>query len=177
MQRSKGRSGTTVSSDYFRELYRGQDDPWGFARSAYEREKYEATLGALPRERYASALELGCSVGVFTRMLAERCGDAPHVRFAAHDLAASFPRGRYELVTVCELGFYFGPRDLARIRDGVAGALEPGGDCVLVHWTPLVEGHAQTADDVHDAFLNDPRFERRATARAPTYRLDVVSRR
>lgn len=197
MSALKGRSGTTVPGDYFRNLYRERDDPWGFATSPYERAKYAATLAALPRERYRAALELACSIGVFTELLADRCDallavdvspDAlataaqrcarkPHVRFEACDLAHAFPNGRFDLITFCEAGFYFGPRDLARIRDGIARALVRDGDLVLVHWTPLVEGHAQTADDVHDAFAGDARFVHRAGVRAETYRLDVLSRR
>jgi len=193
---SKGRSGTTVSGDYFCEIYRDKDDPWGFAASPYEAAKYRATIAALPRERYRSALEVACSIGVFTELLTPRCdallgidvsADAvaraeqrcaahSHVRFAVCDVVSEFPPGPFELITFCEVGFYLGPRDLARVRDEIATALLPGGDLVLVHWTPLVEGHAQTADDVHESFLNDRRFVPRTAARAETYRLDVLSR-
>jgi SAM-dependent methyltransferase len=186
----------TVPPDYFRRLYRLNEDPWDFADSQYEREKYVATLRALPRERYRSALELGCSIGVFTRLLAERCeevlavdvsidalisaarrcADLPHVRFAPCDLSRAFPSGVYDLVTLCELGFYFSPPDLARIREAIVRVLEPQGDLILVHWTPPVMGHAQTAGDVHAAFLTDPRFTACASAVARTYRLDVVRR-
>jgi hypothetical protein len=105
-----------------------------------------------------------------------RCRDTPHVRFARRDLARDFPSGRYDLVTFCELGFFFSPVDLRRIRDRIAAALESGGDCILVHWTPLVDGHAQTADDVHDAFLADRRFTHLRALRTPTYRLDLFRR-
>jgi SAM-dependent methyltransferase len=196
MAEPKGRSGATIPSEYFRALYRTTADPWGFATSPYDREKYAETVRALPRGRYLRALELGCSVGVFTRMLAARCDallavdvspdalasavarcvDLPQVRFAVCDLAVEFPPGAYDLITFCELGFYFAPSDLARIVNDLAGALQPHGDCILVHWTPLVDGHAQTADDVHEAFLRDRRFVHRAGSRAPTYRLDVFSR-
>ncbi|HEX3463219.1 MAG TPA: SAM-dependent methyltransferase [Candidatus Elarobacter sp.] len=196
MPLSKGRSGTTVPADYFRDLYRDKDDPWGFAASAYEAGKYRVTLDALPRPRYRSALEIACSIGVFTALLAprceallgidvsedavaravQRCAPYPQVWFAVCDVASEFPPGPFELVTFCEVGFYFGPHDLVRIRDEIATALLPGGDLVLVHWTPLVDGHAQTADDVHESFLNDPRFVPRRAARAETYRLDVLSR-
>jgi SAM-dependent methyltransferase len=193
---SKGRSGKSVSGDYFRELYRDKDDPWGYADSPYERAKYEATLDALPRRRYRRALELACSIGVFTEMLASRCDELlaidvsedalaraarrcaglSHVRLAAFDLTWDFPTGPFDLVTFCEAGFYFGPRDLARIREAIARTLQRSGGLVLVHWTPLVQGHAQTADEVHEAFIADPRFTLRAGARAKTYRLDVLSR-
>jgi SAM-dependent methyltransferase len=186
----------TVPPDYFRRLYREYEDPWNFATSPYEHAKYEATLAVLPRERYRSALELGCSVGVFTRMLATRCDillavdvsldalaratrrcrDIPRVRFAPCDLATGFPRGDYELITLCELGFYFSPRDLARIKEGIATTLTPGGDLVLVHWTPPVDGHAQTAAEVHETFLEDPRFRAHTATQARTYRIDVLTR-
>jgi SAM-dependent methyltransferase len=186
----------TVPPDYFRRLYRLNEDPWDFAGSEYEREKYLATLAALPHERYRSALELGCSIGVFTRLLAERCEEVlavdvsvdalisasrrcaglAHVRFAPCDLTRAFPAGGYDLVTLCELGFYFSPPDLARIREAIARVLERDGDLILVHWTPPVNGHAQTAEQVHAAFLTDARFVARTNALAPTYRLDVVSR-
>ncbi|MDB5039715.1 MAG: methyltransferase [Candidatus Eremiobacteraeota bacterium] len=194
--RAKGSSGSSVPADYFRALYRTNADPWTYAASAYERQKYDATLDALPRKRYYAALELGCSVGVFTALLArrcealdavdvsedavaraaQRCAGAPHVRFAVCDLLTEFPAGRFDLITFCELGFYFGPNDRRRIRDAIAAALFSGGDLVLVHWTPLVDGHAATADAVHEEFVRDARLAHRNGARAATFRLDVFSR-
>jgi SAM-dependent methyltransferase len=193
---AKGSSGSSVPADYFRELYRTNADPWTYAASTYERQKYDATLNACPRAWYRTALELGCSVGVFTALLAARCDELvavdvsedalaqaarrcagrPHVRFAVCDLLTDFPAGRFDLITFCELGFYFGPNDRRRIRDAIAGALTSGGDLVLVHWTPLVDGHAATADAVHEEFLCDGRFAHRNGARAATFRLDVCSR-
>ena len=57
---------------YFEELYARDPDPWDFATSEYEAAKYDATIAALA-PRYASALEVGCSIGVLTARLAERC--------------------------------------------------------------------------------------------------------
>ena len=59
--------GKSVPAEYFVELYRRELDPWNFAASAYEAEKYRTTLRLLPRARYRNACELGCSIGVFTR--------------------------------------------------------------------------------------------------------------
>ena len=58
---------------HFEKLYERNPDPWRFASSDYERMKYAATLEALPKERYARALDVGCSIGVFTAALAQRC--------------------------------------------------------------------------------------------------------
>lgn len=191
-------TGITIDPNYFREQYRRVIDPWNYAGSSYEGEKYAATLAALPRVRYATALECACSVGVFTAMLAERCdallaidlsdevlesagvrcGGLPHVRFANVDLSVDFPSGaRFDLVAFCELGFYFSAADLTRIADAIAASLVPGGDLVLVHWTPPVRGHALSTGRVHALFRAHAAFRPVHAATAPTYRLEVFTRR
>ena len=52
--------GKSLPPRYFEELYAARDDPWEFETSAYEVAKYDASLVALPRPRYRSALEYGC---------------------------------------------------------------------------------------------------------------------
>ena len=64
-----GRRPTTLDPDYFKGMYATEADPWRFATSAYERDKYAATLAALPRSHYVSGLDVGCSIGVFTHQL------------------------------------------------------------------------------------------------------------
>jgi Nodulation protein S (NodS) len=66
-------SGQTLRPEYFDALYTADPDPWKFAASRYERDKYALTLDAMPKLRYRSALEVGCSIGVLTRSLAPRC--------------------------------------------------------------------------------------------------------
>src|SRR3984957_19268078 len=63
----------SLPPSYFAQIYRTNLDPWNFENSLYEREKYLASLAALPLERYHRALEIGGSIGVLTRMLAGRC--------------------------------------------------------------------------------------------------------
>ncbi|MGH3325681.1 MAG: SAM-dependent methyltransferase, partial [Streptomyces sp.] len=60
-------------STYFEQLYSGSADPWQLSDRWYEQRKYAHTLAALPQRRYRSAFEPGCSVGVLTARLAERC--------------------------------------------------------------------------------------------------------
>ncbi len=52
----------SLPPSYFDERYAKNLDPWDFETSDYERAKYVATLDALPRARYSSALEVGCSI-------------------------------------------------------------------------------------------------------------------
>lgn len=64
---------TSTSRSYFEEMYRDDADPWGFESSPYEQRKYALTVASLPRSRYRSAFEPGCSVGVLSELLAARC--------------------------------------------------------------------------------------------------------
>ena len=63
----------SLAPEYFEDVYNAEDDPWNFAASEYEASKYAATLAALPGEHYESAFEIGCSIGVLTAQLAEKC--------------------------------------------------------------------------------------------------------
>lgn len=54
----------SLTPEYFEKVYAANDDPWDFQTSEYETAKYEATLTALPREKYKNAFEIGCSSAV-----------------------------------------------------------------------------------------------------------------
>jgi SAM-dependent methyltransferase len=188
------RRDTSIPSDWFETLYRDDPDPWQFETSAYEAAKYDATLAALPRERYARAFEPGCANGVFTRRLAERCdallaadvsetalaaararcADRPQVSFSMMRLPGDAPAGPFDLVLLSEIIYYWDRDDLARAAAWLAQAVPSGGDVLLVHWTgdtdyPLggdeaVEGLAGLLGD-RIAPLRADRHER--------YRLDL----
>jgi SAM-dependent methyltransferase len=186
----------SLSRAYFETLYDRDADPWSFATSAYEAEKYARSLAAIGA-RYERALEIGCSIGVFTRDLAARCGDLlaidisdralerarercadlAQVHFARMTAPRDFPGGPFDLITCCEVGYYWSDADLALARDRIADTLAPGGDLLLVHWLPKVDDYVRDGDAVHDAFLADERFARVTDARAERYRLDVLRRR
>jgi SAM-dependent methyltransferase len=142
----------TIPAEYFEAKYRSDIDPWQFRSSDYEREKYQATLAALPKARYANALELGCSIGVLTGLLAERCDaitavDASPTAIAAArktrlantsfevaTLPRDFPAGTFDLIMLSEVLYYFGETDLQQIATLCRKALRPGADIVLCHW-------------------------------------------
>ncbi len=192
------RRADTIAPDYFEAMYRADPDPWRFRTSDYEREKYAATLGALTRPRYGRALEIGCSIGVFTAALAPRCdallavdGSATalataraayaaltHVRFEDRIVPDAFPEGRFDLVVLSEVLYYLHPRDLGRVAAQCLEALEPGGDLVLCHWLgetdyPLT---GQQATDLFVRAMPTPPFVH-AVLRDATYRLDRLAYR
>jgi 2-polyprenyl-3-methyl-5-hydroxy-6-metoxy-1,4-benzoquinol methylase len=181
---------------YFDELYAGDDDPWGFERRWYERRKYALTLAALSRERYASAFEPGCSVGVLTAALADRCdrllavdaaaapvatararlADRPHVRVEQRAVPAHWPAGRFDLVVLSEVGYYLDPADLALLVTAAAESLDPGGDLVAVHWRYPVDDYPLRGDAVHAALAARPELARTCRHVEADFLLEVYAR-
>lgn len=144
----------SLPRSYFEELYAPDPDPWRFATSSYERNKYRRTLAALPQRRYASALEVGCSIGVLTRQLAarcdslfafdiaaaplaearRRCADISWVRFARLSAPGDWPADNFDLILLSEVVYYLGDEDVRRLAERIESSLAKGGDLLLVHW-------------------------------------------
>ncbi len=144
----------TMGRAYFEEMYAQANDPWAFESSWYEQRKYALTLAALPRERYRRAFEPGCSNGVLSSLLAERCDELlamdllPSVvararaRLASHPgarvvegaIPCDWPRGTFDLIVLSEVAYYLtgiGLREtLVRLRQSMC----PGGTLVSVHY-------------------------------------------
>lgn len=192
-----GRRTETLPERYFAEIYASDPDPWGFTYSPYEAEKYAATLRALPRARYGHALEVGCSIGVFTRALAPRCGaltaldlaevalaaararcaEQAHIRFLRGAVPEVWPEGRFDLIVFGEVLYFLSPPDLERLVARVEASLAPGGDCLLVHWLGETD-YPLSGDAAAEGFIAGARAfcHPLAGARAPQYRLDVLRR-
>lgn len=193
------RSGTLPVS-YFEGLYAADPDPWRFATSDYERGKYAATLAAL-RPRYDHALEVGCSIGVLTRQLAERCralaamepapsalaaararcAELAQVRFVEGTAPADWPGERFDLILLSEVVYYLDRADVARLAGRVDATLAPDGDLVLVHWTGETN-YPLGGDEAAEALIailtgtGRHRLDAARSRRHEQYRLDVLAR-
>ena len=55
---------------YFQNLYLKHDDRCGYETCEYEKQKYEHTLDAISSFSPKRILEIGCSIGLFTKQLA-----------------------------------------------------------------------------------------------------------
>jgi len=189
----------TLSENYFDDVYSASADPWNFETSEYEAGKYEATIAALPLSRYENALEIGCSIGVLTAKLADRCtrlistdvsdralevarkrnDNRGHVRFLKMCIPEEFPDGDFDLIVISEVGYYLDYQDWGRAMEEIYEHLRINGHIILVHWTPEVADYPQTGDEVHDRFADfaGARSLRNIrTQLADTYRLDVWGR-
>ncbi|WP_286218985.1 PIG-L family deacetylase [Paraoerskovia sediminicola] len=157
----------SLPEEFFAAFYARHTDPWGFESRWYEQRKREITLAALPEQRYADALEVGCSTGVLTVALAARCdrvlgidiADRPlavarerlpgHVRLEKRTTPDDWPEGRFDLVVLSEVGYYWGGPDLDRGVDRAVGSLASDGVLVACHWRHPVEEYPTSGDDVH----------------------------
>lgn len=140
--------------EVFERLYSDSADPWRYASSPYEAAKYTRTLAALNQRRYARALEVGCSIGVFTDGLAARCeavialdpsptaltrararlADRDNVEFRLGAVPEQFPDGVFDLVVCSEVLFYLGEELLLQTLHRIEGQLAPGGTLIAVHF-------------------------------------------
>ena len=189
-------TGDAREPGYFDALYAADADPWRFETSDYEAAKYADTLAALPRQRYAAAVEFGCSIGVLTKLLggradavlgidvaqaaldqaAARCAALPDVRFAHMRIPDDMPDGRFDLIMLSEVLYYFEPPTLVRLADRLHAIAAPDADLVLVHWLGPTPDYPLTGDTAVGEFLAAAAGWTRITRqeRRQDYRMDVL---
>jgi hypothetical protein len=154
-------------------MYADSADPWELGTRWYEQRKYAITLGMLPKQRYAHAFEPGCSVGVLTALLTERCA-----RVTASDVAAAalesaeqrlgdlgrrdqvtllrasvdelWPAGPFDLLVLSEVGYYLAPGALRSVLDRECPRLAAGATVLTAHWRHPVDDYLMSGDDVNE---------------------------
>ena len=180
---------------YLERAYARRDDPWRVSSRWYEKRKRALTLASLPAARYGRVLELGCSIGVLTGELAERCDDLVAVdlsqaavdrarlRLAGRagvtiqqlDMRTGIPTGPFDLVVLSEVGYYLAIPALEQLLDELEAALTPNGTVIACHWRHPAQPHVLTGDEVHEV-LNARGWRRLAHHVEADFVLDVVSR-
>jgi predicted TPR repeat methyltransferase len=196
---STGVTGISTNSrpaSHFQDLYQASPDPWHFETSAYEQAKYRNSLRALGMRHFTSGLEVGCSIGVLTRMLANRCdrmlgvdiveaplpaartrcADLPLVRFVRMQVPAEWPSEPFDLIVFSEVLYFLSADDIARCAQHVLNTLLPGGAVLLVNWTGET-GDPSQGDAAPDRFIAAAagRLGVAHQERHPRYRLDLLT--
>jgi SAM-dependent methyltransferase len=181
-----------IGREFFEDLYAGSEDPWEFATSDYERDKYADTLAALGSARFARGLEVGSSIGVFTEQLADRCDELVAIdvseralalarkRLSGHGnvtlAAATFPEemppGPWDLVVCSEVLYYFDDAAFARAVERRRAALEDEATVLAVHWRPPTTTYPLRGDEVHDRLMAELGPWHAFDGRRPRFRLD-----
>jgi trans-aconitate methyltransferase len=185
----------SLPASYFESRYQADIDPWRFRTSDYEKQKYQATVGALTKHRYRRGLEIGCSIGVLTAMLADRCDHLlaldgsetaireaeakplPNVRFEVAYVPQDFPAGSFDLIVLSEMLYYLSRPDLDDLARRCLAALAPDGEIIMCHWLGETN-YPLTGDQASDLFIAAVRdsLPDRALLHRATYRLERLSR-
>jgi 2-polyprenyl-3-methyl-5-hydroxy-6-metoxy-1,4-benzoquinol methylase len=162
-------------------------EPCDFASSEYEAAKYDATIAALDPP-YASALEVGCSIGVLTARLAERCERllaidaaetalaqarerAPRATFERREIPEEWPDGPFDLIVCSEVLHYLDAAALDGVIDEIRRTLVPAGSLLAVHGRHPTRTFPLLGDDVH-ARLRALGWPRAVEMRTPDYILE-----
>jgi len=144
-----------TSADFFETMYLEREDPWQFASSAYERDRYAATLRALSNRRFRRAFEPGCSIGIL-------CGSLPE----------NVPSGEFDLLVFSEIGYYFNETQLRSVAADLVRRMETGGTFLAVHWLGFSADHVLDGDRVHGVLETTANLRNVQSERYSGFRLD-----
>ncbi|MEJ8574364.1 class I SAM-dependent methyltransferase [Microbaculum marinum] len=140
-------------------LYAKTPDPWNFRTSAYEDEKYRASIAALSRHHYEAILEIGCGngeLGKRLRRLADRYAglDAVPAAIAEARLAVPsgefhcdffpcpLPGGSFDLIVVSEFLYFLDEAGIADLAERIRTAW-PLAEVLSVNYTGPTGNHLQ----------------------------------
>lgn len=181
-----------VLREHFEHLYAASDDPWDYRTSEYECEKYADTLAALPERQLGRVLEVGCSIGVFSELLAERCRRLVAIDFSARAVAlareqlaaianvelaqASFPEqvpdGAWDVVVCSEVLYYLDEPTFELAAAWLAEQLQKGASVLAVSWRGEGSQEPMRGDEAHDSLIERLGRWHALDARRAGYRLD-----
>jgi cyclopropane fatty-acyl-phospholipid synthase-like methyltransferase len=165
----------------FEKRYLEHGDYWNYETSDYERAKYRRTLDYIValRRGNASVLEVGCSIGVFTELLATQFEQVtgidisrealalaarrharPNIRFLRSDIRDIPATSRYDVIVCAEILYYILAEDVPRVVNKLADLLSDRGIVVTVSGVAGSRSDERYFDDWNDALTE--RFERLA---------------
>lgn len=173
-------------------------DPWNFATSTYERDKYAATIAVLPPRHFRRCFEVGCSIGILPRELAtrsdtllgidisdpaltqarQRCADVDGVAFDRMAIPRHWPRGSFDLIVLSEVLYDLGKDDIRDAAHQTIASLDRTGLLLLVNWHGETGGTC-SGDEAASGFIEAAasRLTTLNQHRTEKYRLDLLCHR
>ncbi len=191
-----------ASAAAFDQLYAAGSDPYASVapQFRYQRRKYQALLSMLPKRPYRRALDVGCGLGGFTRLLAphadhvlgidlsaEAAAQArslsqgqPNIEYVQADITTLAEGSRFDLVVLADVLYYLLPLDdgvVGALASRIAGILEPGGLLLVVdHFFFAVDPPSRMTRRIHDIFRATPGLEPAAERRRAFYLATLLER-
>jgi hypothetical protein len=182
----------TSSAAFFEAKYRSESDPWNFLQSPYECARYDAILNALRGYHYHRAFEPGCSIGVLTIRLAnicdeieasdvshtavretrKRCENLSNVRIRCCSLSEQQDFGRFDLLVLSEIGYYFRAPEWRRISERCVATMNSGSTLLAAHWLGNSRDHQMSGDKVHEILASNTKLLLDHSERHEFFRID-----
>ncbi len=200
LARLRGSEGSAAAFD---QLYAARSDPFASVspQFRYQRRKYHALLSMLPKRSYRRALDVGCGLGVLTRLLAGHAdhvlgidlsavaaeqarllsADQPNIEFAQGDITAWRDDGtRFDLIILADVVYYLSPLDdsvVESLASRIAGMLAPDGLLLLVnHFFFTIDPASRMTRKIHDSFRSSPNLTSVAEHRRAFYLATLLQR-
>src|SRR5258708_2379563 len=105
-----------TSPEFFLEKeFTQRQDPWGYEKSEYERQRFEKLLLLVQSVPHKRVLEIGCAEGHFTQMLGTICQDITALDLSRTALSRAKPRvpkATFIHTTISEMQNFTKPFDL-----------------------------------------------------------------
>ncbi len=189
----------------FNYLYSEKADPWGYLtrRYRYQRLKYQKMEALLPAKRFASALDIGCGIGVFSRMLAPQCdrvlgvelsqaavenaaalsNSSPNVAYVQGELfdLPQVASGPYDLIILADVLYYLSPLSdevLHRVNALIETLLAPGGFLLLAnHFFFDLDPQSRVTRQIHASFRWNRRLNLLSEERHPFFLCSLLEKR
>jgi SAM-dependent methyltransferase len=185
-----------TSEEFFEAKYQEEADPWHFATSAYEQDRYSAILRALQPRQFRRVFEPGCSIGILTEKLAvfcdeveamdisstavsrtrERCGRLGNVTVRHGALPDAVPEGAFDLIVLSEIGYYFPLAVLNELVSELVGRLIQEGTFLAAHWLGSSPDHLLTGDQIHELIGTIPGLTHATSQQHEGFRIDLWKR-
>ena len=145
----------------FRRPLRQRRRRLGYRNSPRHIARAEFLIAALPAERFARALEVGCAQGFLSERLAGRverliacdisaeavaqarraCSGLANAEFHVADIRAGFPGDAFDLCLFSDVLYYLSPREIDAVLDEAARRVPGGGWLAIVNeWREGAKG-------------------------------------
>lgn len=158
-----------LPDSYFDDIYAASPDPWQMAERWYEQRKYAITVAMLPHARYRHAFEPGCSIGMLTERLVDRCdhvtacdvaqaaldatrdrvGERGNLTLSRSSFDARWPVADVDLVVMSEVAYYLSAATLRRVLDRECARLPAGATLIAAHWRHAVVDYPLSGDQAN----------------------------
>ncbi len=193
----KDRALASRGPEYFEALYAANPDPWNFSKSKYEHEKYQATLKILGKRAFQSGFEIGCSIGILTKMLAarcqsllavdivetalraarENCSPLKHITFKKLQVPVEWPaEHKFDLIICSEILYYMSPDDISSVASLACKSLLNRGNILLINYTGQITEPC-SGDRAAEIFIREAGgcTMLRRQIRKETFRVDLLT--